>query len=350
MNALTRIENAGPATIEGGEIATSLRQHAEAARGAYASNTERALRADVAIFTGWCTEAGRQPLPASADTVAAFIDAMAASKAPATVRRYVSSISTFHRAAGVANPCEVLAVKLALKRMHREKGRAQAQAAPLTDLLVARMLAAAGDALRDLRDKALLTTAYVTMCRRAELVELLREDLQTEADGFGTVTIRRSKTDQEGVGEVAPITPDAMRHVLAWIDGAKIEKGPLFRAVLKGGRIGEALDAGEVARVFKGMASRAGLSQPRKLPASRATAPASARRRTRSATGPNCPPSCRPAGGARRRWWPGTHAASARVVGLQCRSRIGGCSSCEATSRPGKRPPSPPATVNSRIF
>lgn len=242
------------------EISTNLRQHAQAARGAYATNTERALRADVAIFTAWCSEAGRQALPASPETVAAFIDTMGASKAPATVRRYVSSVSTFHRAAGVANPCEVLAVKLALKRMHREKGRAQAQAAPLTDLLVARMLAAAGTTLRDLRDKALLATAYVTMCRRAELVELLREDLQTEGDGFGTVTIRRSKTDQEGVGEVAPITPDAMRQVLAWIDSAKVEKGPLFRAVLKGARVGEALDAGDVARIFKAMARRAGLT------------------------------------------------------------------------------------------
>ena len=56
-----------------------------------------------------------------AATVAALIDAMAGSKRrPATVRRYVSSIATFHRAAGVANPCETQAVKLALKRMHHE--------------------------------------------------------------------------------------------------------------------------------------------------------------------------------------------------------------------------------------
>jgi site-specific recombinase XerD len=258
MNALTRIEIVSPGA--GGEIATSLRQHAEAARGAYARNTERALRADVAIFTAWCTEAGCQPLPASADTVAAFIDAMATSKAPATVRRHVSSVSTFHRAAGVANPCEVLTVKLALKRMHREKGRAQQQAAPLSDQLIARMLVAAGTRLRDLRDKALLTVAYTTMCRRAELVELLRDDLQIEADGFATVTIRRSKTDQEGAGETAPITADAMRHLQAYLDHAKVEGGPLFRAVLKGGRVGEALDAGEVARIFKAMARRAGLT------------------------------------------------------------------------------------------
>jgi site-specific recombinase XerD len=248
-----------PATVAG-EISAKLRQHAAAARGAYAGNTERALRADVAIFTGWCAGEGRQALPASPETVAAFIDAMAASKAPATVRRYVSSVATFHRAAAVANPCEAQAVKLALKRLHRERGRAQAQAAPLNDVLVARMLAAAGSALRDLRNKALLTVAYTTVARRSELVALRCEDLAIESDGFGTVTIRRSKADQEGEGAIAAVTPDAMRHLRAWIDAAGIETGPLFRGVLKGSRVAGALDAGDVARIFKAMAEKAGLT------------------------------------------------------------------------------------------
>jgi hypothetical protein len=76
------------------------------------------------IFTGWCAGDGREALAASPEPVAAFIDTMAASKAPAMVRRYVSSVATFHRAAGVANPYE-----------------AQAQGAPLNDILVAHMSA-----------------------------------------------------------------------------------------------------------------------------------------------------------------------------------------------------------------
>jgi integrase len=256
----TPIETVPAIIVTESEIAANLRHHAEAAHGAFASNTERALRADVAIFTGWCAGEDRQALPTSPETVAAFIDAMAASKAPATVRRYVSSVATFHRAAKVANPCAAEAVKLALKRMHRERGRAQQQAAPLTDLLVARMLTAAGSTPRDLRNKALLAVAYTTLCRRSELVALRREDVQIESDDFGTVTIRRSKTDQEGIGEVAPVTPDAMRHLRAWINAAGTDTGPLFRGVLKGGRVAGALDAGDVARIFKAMAGKAGLT------------------------------------------------------------------------------------------
>jgi integrase len=247
-------------TTKSAEITANLARYAEKRRGAYAPNTDRAQTGDVLAFTGWCLEKGLQALPASPETVAAFVEAMAASKAPATVRRYVSSVATYHRAAGVVNPCDTEDVKLALRRMHRQLGRAQRQAAPLSDRLVERMLLAGGAGLRALRDKALLTVAYTTMCRRSELVALIREDLSVEADGLGTVVIRRSKTDQEGQGAIAPITQDAMAHLQAWLREAEITDGAMFRAVLKGGRLGGPLGAGEVARIFKAMARAGGLS------------------------------------------------------------------------------------------
>lgn len=248
-------------TTQSGAIAQRLIEHAADSRGAYAPATERALRSDVAIFTGWCAGMNRKALPASFETVAAFVDAMAELKKPATVRRYVSSVATFHRAAELANPCDSQKVKLALKRMHREHKRDQQQAQAITDHVVVRMLTAAGRRLRDLRDKALLVTAYTTMCRRSELVALRREDLQIDSDGFGTVAILSSKGDQEGCGDVAAITPDAMAHLQAWLETAKIETGPLFRSVRKGrySSIGGPLGAGDVAVIFKRMAVRARL-------------------------------------------------------------------------------------------
>ena len=230
---------ADPATIEpGGELRANLQRHADQARGAYATNTERALRADIVVFSAWCTEAEVTPLPASPATVAGFIDAMGELKAPATVRRYLSSIATFHGAARLPNPCAAIEVKLALKRLHRGKGRVQAQARPLNRALIERMLQAAGDAPRDLRNRALLAVAYDTLCRRSELAELRVEDLELGADGSGTVTIRRSKTDQEGAGMVRYLAADTMRHLAAWRSAAGLEAGALFRAVGKAGRVG----------------------------------------------------------------------------------------------------------------
>jgi hypothetical protein len=132
-------------------VASALARHAQAARGAYASNTERALRADTAVFTAWCAEARLMSLPAAPDTIVAYVDHAGEIKAPATVRRYVSSIATFHRAAGLANPCTDDAVRLALKRLHRAHGRAQAQAASLTRDRIDRMLDTADSGPRALR-------------------------------------------------------------------------------------------------------------------------------------------------------------------------------------------------------
>lgn len=254
---MIRNEAAGPDEA----VAVALAQHAHAARGAFAPNTERALRADVAIFTGWCVVAGLAALPAAPGTVAAFVDAMAEEKAPATVRRYVSSIATFHRAARRPNPCHDDLVRLALKRLHRARGRAQAQAAPLTRDLVDRMLAAAEDGVRDLRNRALLAVAYDSLCRRSELVALQRADLEPAQHGDGTIRIRRSKTDQDGLGQVRYLAPDTMRHVAAWLAEARHVDGALFRTVGKAGAIGGPLDPGDVARVFKAMAKAAGIAR-----------------------------------------------------------------------------------------
>jgi integrase len=188
---------------------------------------------------------------------------MAAGKAPATVRRYVASIASFHRAAEVANPCETQAVKLALRRMHNAKGRAQVQASPLNEGAVHKLLAARGgqhwNRMRDLRNRALLVTGYVTLARQSELTALQFADLSVEPDGFGTVIIRRSKGDQEGRGATVAVPADAVRHLLKWIEAAGIKDGPLFRAVRHNGGIGGALDPGAVARIFKTMAAEAKL-------------------------------------------------------------------------------------------
>ena len=237
----------------------SLARHAEQARGAYAANTERALRADVATFTGWCASAGLAALPAAADTLARYVDDLAGRRAPATIRRAVSSVATFHRAAGLPSPAASQAVVLALKRLHRAQGRTQAQASPLTRALVDRMLDAAGSGPRALRNRALLAVAYDTLARRSELVAMAFDDLTTEPDGHGTMTIRRGKTDQEGRGMVRYLAADTMGFLQAWLEAGGVREGAVFRAVGKGGAVGGPLDAGDVARVFKQMAKAAGI-------------------------------------------------------------------------------------------
>ena len=151
-------------------------------------------------------------------------------------------------------------MKLALKRMHREKGRSQRQAAGLIFPLVARMLDAAGERPIDLRNTALLSLAYDTLCRRSELVALEVRDVDIGGEDGGTVLVRRSKTDQEGEGQHRYMAPTTAGRLQAWLAAARITEGPIFRSVRKGGRVGEQLEAGEVSTIFKRMARAAGIA------------------------------------------------------------------------------------------
>ncbi len=240
-------------------VGDTLAAYFEAARGALSRNTERALRSDVQIFAAWCRRHLRAALPADAADVVAFIDEMARVKTPATVRRYVSSIATLHRALRYPNPLDSTSVRFALKRMHRGRGRRQAQVRGLTWPLRNRLIEAGGDRLIDARDRALLAVGYDTLLRRTELVSLQVVDLLEEIDGTATLLVRSGKTDPDGRGATLYLARDTVRLVKTWLEPGGVDDGRLFRSVRKDGTVGEKLDASQVPRIYKRMARRAGL-------------------------------------------------------------------------------------------
>ena len=236
-----------------------LTAYLEAARGALSRNTERALRADVQIFAAWCRRHFREAFPADARTVVDFVDEMARVKTPATVRRYVSSIAALHKALRQTSPLESAAVRFALQRMHRLRGRRQAQVQGLTWPLRNRLLEAAGDRLIDVRNRALLAVGYDTLLRRSELVSLEVTDLMEEIDGTATLLVRAGKTDRDGRGAMLYLARDTVQLVKEWRERGGVDRGRLFRSVRKDDAVGEQLDASQVPRIYKRMARRAGL-------------------------------------------------------------------------------------------
>ena len=248
-----------PETAEDLTAADCIASCVAAAKGAISNNTERALRADLGIYAAWCGARGLLAVPANPATVAAFIDEMAAVRAPATVRRYVASIAAAHRAVGRVKTVRSAAVRLALGRMHRARGRRQAQAQGLTWPLRQRLLKATGTALIDARDRALVAVAYDGMLRRSELSALQVADLVEEIRGDATLLVRRAKTDQEGVGAMVYLAPDTVAMVREWLDCGGITDGRLFRSLRPGRAPGDKLHPSQIPRIFKRMARRAGL-------------------------------------------------------------------------------------------
>ena len=247
--------------------AKNLEAFSRRARGAYAANTERAIKADTELFTVWCIGHGHASMPASVETVEAFINGMAELKAPDTVRRYVSSISKLHDAAGLLSPITDpktgryrLPIQLALKRMHRAKGRRQKQVKGMTFDIRARLLEKIDDSAKGLCDRAMITIAYDTGLRRSELVALDLADLTTGTDSLATLIIRKSKTDQEGQGAQALIAPDTLAYLTAWIGKAAITQGAIFRSIKKGDRVQPSrLTDQSVRLILKARATESGL-------------------------------------------------------------------------------------------
>ena len=117
---------------------------------------------------------------------------------------------------------------------------------------------------RGTRDRALILIGFAGAFRRSELVALHFDDVAFVKEGL-TITIRRSKTDQLGEGRKVAI-PFARSHACPvkaltdWLDHARIDSGPLFRFVNKGGGIGTAaLSPQTVAVLVKEYATKAGL-------------------------------------------------------------------------------------------
>jgi integrase len=148
-----------------------------------------------------------------------------------------------------------------IKRMH---GTAQREAKPLLKEDLFFVLDAMGDGMRDVRDRALLLLGFAGGFRRSELVGLDRSDIEHVRQGL-IVTLRRSKTDQEGAGRKVGIPYGRTRHcpvaaLDAWLAICKDEEGPLFRPVDRHSRIFlERLSAEAVSLVIKERAAMAGI-------------------------------------------------------------------------------------------
>ena len=75
----------------------------------------------------------------------------------------------------------------------------------------------------------LVTLAFSTMLRRSELVALEVADFKPTPDAQdGTIRVRSSKADQAGHGAERYVSPEARRHLEAWLDAAALHEGPVF--------------------------------------------------------------------------------------------------------------------------
>jgi integrase len=237
----------------------------ERAQRVYPPNTQKAWRCDWTVFLAFCEPGNTCPLPATPETVAAFVaHCRTEGKKPATVRRYLSTIALAHRVAKLLNPCADEAVELEIRGLYNVLSARQRQAKALGWAQIKLFIETAGESLPATRERALVCVAYDTMARRSELVAFDIDDFRLLTDGTGRALIRRSKTDQAGEGNTAYLSRTTVRYLTRWLEAAEISEGAVFRRVIgRGtvttnddgrGRIGQRLSVDAIAQAFKRVA------------------------------------------------------------------------------------------------
>jgi site-specific recombinase XerD len=110
------------------------------------------------------------------------------------------------------------------------------------------------DTLSGKRDKALILIGFAAALRRSELVALTLADVERAPDGI-VLHIRQSKTDQDGQGDQIAVPNGSklkpVEALDAWLEAAAITQGPIFRRVMRGGRLGHPLTPQSVALIVK---------------------------------------------------------------------------------------------------
>jgi len=243
-------------------------------RAAKSIGTRREYARDWADFERYCRSRNLAAFSAEPQTIARYVAALAGVLTIATIRRRIVAISQVHQERGLETPTAHRIVREVLAGIANTHGSAVRQKEALTlELLRATLLTLQRDrnALKATRDRALLLLGFAGAFRRSELAALDVADLRFDRRGL-TVTLRRSNTDQGGVGRDVAIpvvnieTLCPVRAMREWLEDADISEGAVFRTFSMPRRRGETshlqpqrIDPKDVARLVQRVARNAHL-------------------------------------------------------------------------------------------
>lgn len=228
--------------------------------GAYADNTLRGYASDLRAFEAWCCKRKLTWLPTEPQTVAAFIDHQIDTLSASTLKRRLAAINFAHRMVDLSSPTTKSVVQLALRRAARRHSRRPNQATGLTSEVLTRILERLPDTLPGLRDAALISVGYDTLCRSSELAMMTVAHLRLSGADTGSLLVPRSKGDQAADGRIAWLSPRTVGHLQRWLQAADIVEGPLFRSLHLARVSDEPLNTSSIRRLVKRAAKTAGVA------------------------------------------------------------------------------------------
>ena len=213
MSRALTIPRPSPLTTLSGDVERARRAVADSR----SKNTLEAYGRAWRSFRAWGKEVLRDEpralvLPTPPEVVAVYMAHLAEVRKykPATLDLHLAAIVWGHRRHGTAFDRQAMPVADTRAGLRRQIGVAQKRARPLMPDDLERICAGLGDDLRDVRDRAILLLSFAGGFRSSELLGALSGlrvgDCKRTKAGY-ELTVRRSKTDQEGEGFVKHIAP-----------------------------------------------------------------------------------------------------------------------------------------------
>lgn len=184
--------------------------------------TKRAYESDWNDFYNFCRSHELESLPATPETVCLYISRLASQNTVSTIVRRLTSITAIHHAAKHDSPAKNDAVNRVMKGIKRKHGTPPYQSKALSWGDTKRLIAQCDCLMIGLRDAAILALGWTSALRRSEIVALDIGDLEFCKEGL-VISVRRSKTDQEGQGAKIGIPrskeePCPVEIIKRWID------------------------------------------------------------------------------------------------------------------------------------
>lgn len=227
---------------------------------AYSIRTIKGYGSDLRIFAHWCEARVHHWLPTDPKLIADFVDSQVEQHSISTIKRRLCAIAFAHRMRDFVAPTDANVVRLALRRASRKRESRPKQVRGLTNDIRTSIVQACPGSLSGLRDAALISVGYDTLCRSSELTAMLVEHVKLNDRSTGSVLIPRSKSDVTGKGRVAYLSPDTTALLTRWIKEAGLTTGPLFRSLHLGRVHDGPLATSSIRRLIKRATKRAGLS------------------------------------------------------------------------------------------
>ena len=228
----------------------------ELAGASISDNTRRAYAGALRRLDRWL--AGRRLHDAAlAEYLAGLYEA---GRSPAVAGMAAAAVRFQMKLAGKPSPVGQATERVlrGFRRKGAERGRGQVAGVRWEQADAAAAVAANdGRSVKGLRDAAIVAVMSDAMLRVSEAAALHVADL--EAEGGNTLTVRRSKTDQEGEGVAQYIGGPTVVRVRAWMDAAGIADGPLFQRLDKAGKPRGRLSTQSIRAIIQRRAQDAGI-------------------------------------------------------------------------------------------